>query len=447
MPQPWSFVLTRRVLPLVVTGVLVSGPARAGSYVPERDVARELPANREDWGGRHCGRIMGRVWRHEQVAGTNQRTVYPSEAIRPTALADCELYVVRVTQVHDQGATFTRPPRVALAVEQVILGEPQPQPLPAVFSESLGDHFCGNGAMEEAMQRAQEPVHGPALGTRFIVAGGWSTDRTWFEVTSRNRWPVTDTMLADFATALKAARKEDRAFDRRIEARRKEDLAARTDPALVQAVEQGDRARVQAMLDGGARANARENKKGLSALYRAVERKDAPMVALLMRHMPKGTQDSPALRLALMDPELVRTMLEGGLSWKGEPNSYGPLSEAASRGACEALALMLKAGADPNTLGQDQQALLHTATRSSEGLRCVPLLLEAGARAEVSIRGWTPLIYAAHEKYSPDADRAIRALVAHGAQVHRKTPGKKTLLEAAQRSPEMVELLRSLGAR
>ncbi|MFP2895619.1 ankyrin repeat domain-containing protein [Corallococcus sp. 4LFB] len=442
MRQPWSFVLA-----FTLALVTWPGVAMAGSYVPERDVSRELPANREDWGGRHCGRIMERVWRHAKVARTNQRTVYPAEAIRPTALADCELYVVRVTQVHDQGATFTQPPRVALTVEQVILGEPQSQPLPAVFSESLSDHFCGNGAMEEAMHRAQEPVHGPALGARFIVAGGWSGDRTWFEVASRNRWPVTDTMLADLTTALKAARREDRAFDTRIKTRRKEDLAAQTDPSLVQAVGQGDRARVQAMLEGGARANARENKTGLSALYRAVERKDAPMVSLLMRYMPKDTQDPQALRLALTDLGLVRTLLEGGLSWKGRQNSNGPLNAAASQGACEALALMLKAGAAPNTLGQDQQTLLHTATRSSEGLRCVPLLLEAGGRAEVSSGGWTPLSYAAQQKYSPDAERAIRALVAHGARVNRMTPDKKTLLQAAQRSPEMVELLRSLGAR
>ncbi|MBN8471842.1 ankyrin repeat domain-containing protein [Corallococcus exiguus] len=368
------------------------------------------------------------------------------ERIDPRALATCELYVVRVSKVHDQGATFTRPPRVALTVEQVILGEPQTQPLPAVFSASLGDHFCGNGAMEEAQQRAQEPVPGPALGKRLIVAGGWNQARTWFEVTSSNRWPFTDTKLTDLTTALNTAREKEPDFDARIEKRRKEDLAAQTDPDLLRAVDQGDRVRTQALLEGGARPNTSVY-GDFSALQKAVKRKDTPMVALLMRHMPRDTQDPEALRLALTDLDLVRTLLEGGLSWRGRERSNGPMNDAASMGACEALTLLLKAGGDPNAVGQDQQTVLHAATRSSQGLRCVPLLLEAGAKAEVSSGGWTPLLYAAHEKYSPEAELAIRALVAHGARVNRKTPQGMGLLEVARKSPEMVALLQSLGAR
>lgn len=439
------------LLPRVVSLLLISLPGVAGAgpqaevYVPVRDVARELPDKREDWSDSHCRKIMGMAWQREKIAGKNQFTTYPIEVIRPEALANCELYVVRVTQVHAQGATFTRPPRVALAVEQVLLGEPQPQPLPAVFSASLSDHPCGNGAAEEAQRRAQQPIQGPAVGERFIVAGGWNLARTWFEVSSRNRWPVTDAMLADFTKALKEARQKDRAFDKGIEARRKKDLAAQTDPSLLLAVDQGDLARAEALLVGGARANT--GGSGRTALSRAVERKDVAMVALLMRHMPRNTEDPEALSLALTELGLLRTMLEGGLSWKGPKGWNGPMSDAASQGACEALTLLLKAGADPNTMGQDEQRLLHAATRSTQGLRCVPLLLDAGARAEVSSGGWTPLSYAAHEKFSPDAERAIRALVAHGAKLDRKTPQGLSLLQVAQGSPEMVEFLRSLGAR
>ncbi|MCY1030989.1 ankyrin repeat domain-containing protein [Corallococcus sp. BB11-1] len=446
MRQRWVLVLAGGFLPLVFILVLVSrsgvAETRPRAYVPVRDVARELPAEAKDWRDQHCQGITRASWHRVERSDD----MVQEESIDPKALATCELYVVRVLEVHDQGATFKRPPRVALTVEQVILGEPQTQPLPAVFSASLGDHFCGNGAMEEAQQRAQEPAPGPALGERFIVAGGWNQARTWFEVTSSNRWPVTDTRLADLTTALKTAREKEPDFDARIEKRRKEDVAAQTDPDLLRAVDQGDRARVQAMLEGGARPNTSAD-GDFSALQKAVKRKDAPMVALLMRHMPRDTQDPEALRLALTDLELVRTLLEGGLSWRGRERSNGPMNDAASMGACEALTLLLKAGGDPNTVGQDRQTVLHAATRSTRGLRCVPLLLEAGATAEVSSGGWTPLIYAAYEKYSPEAELAIRALVAHGARVDRKTPEGEGLLEAARKSPEMVTLLQSLGAR
>ncbi|RKG57527.1 hypothetical protein D7X30_18640 [Corallococcus sp. AB011P] len=265
MSQRRALVLAGRLLLLVAILVLAGKISmtrplpRPEVYVPVRDAARELPVHREDWSGRHCLGIMGSdQWqRYGSLPSAPPDAMSQEEAIHPKSLADCDLYVVRVTEVHAWSATFSRPPRVPLTVDQVILGELQPRPFPAVFSEPLGDHLCGNAAMEEAEQRAREPIPGPMLGERFILARGWCRGRDWFEVSSRNRWPVTDTMRADLTATLKQAREENADFDTRIEARRKEDLAAQTDAFGLCDVKQGDLARVQALLEGGARERGR----------------------------------------------------------------------------------------------------------------------------------------------------------------------------------------------
>lgn len=442
MRQRWALFLAAGLLSLALIRVLVRRSHGDGagtdpdSYVRVRDVAREYPSDARRWESRRCKRIWKWVDRADWAAGR--------QVIQPKALADCELYVVRVTEVHDEGAIFIRPPRVALAVEQVLLGEPQPEPLPAIFSESI-THDLGDAVRKNPVAPGYEPIQGPELGTRFIVAGGWNDERTWFETNYENRWPVTDTKLAELAAALKEARQADPDFDTRIEAQRKEDVAAQTDRAVVDAVGRKDLARVQALLEAGARANTALGWR--TALEEAVMNGDAPMIALLMRHMPRGTQEPKALMASMSDLKLFRTLLEGGISWKGWPGSTGPMNEAAGFGNCEALTLLLQAGADPNTTGRDEETVVHAATQSQQGLKCVPLLLEAGARVEVFHKGWTPLSYAARQTYSDEAERAIRALVARGARLDGETPEKETLLQAARRSPRMVELLRELGAR
>ncbi|WP_147443238.1 hypothetical protein [Corallococcus sp. AB011P] len=167
-----------------------------------------------------------------------------------------------------------------------------------------------------------------------------------------------------------------------------------------------------------------------------------------MRHMPRNTEAPWALMLAMKNLKLLRTMLEGGLSWKGPQDVDGAVEHAASQGACDALAILRQAVPLPMPrCGKTNKHCSMPRSLSRQGLRCAPILMEAGAHAEVSTReGWTRLDHAVGQGDSPEAERAIRALEENGARVDYETPEKQPLRQAARHASRMVALLLSVGA-
>ncbi|MFY1825316.1 ankyrin repeat domain-containing protein [Myxococcus fulvus] len=407
------------------------------SPLPDR-----LPESAEDWAAKRCPggpvRPMGLA-----MLGLSEQSLTFEEEYPASQLVGCEIHVVRVIEVRAKGATMTQPPQVALAVEETLLGPASPGPLPAVFSQSYSDHLCGNGAIEERAQRKNEPVEGPGLGERFLVLGGWNAARTWFHVSDRGRWKFTPELRARFEERLTVLRRQDDGFDRDARDLRQQDQARRHDTALLAAVKAGDVPGAKALLAQGASALS-EKATDWSPLYFAIHRQDAEMTRLLMTAIPRGAPDGGAMdeAIRLKDAGLVRELLAAGVKLEHRSGVNGPLHAALQDRSCAVLRVLLEHGVDPNIPGQDSKYPLHEAAGSVLGQPCVPLLLEHGARPdpETAVKHSTPLEYLAHRDHSPQAEAAVRALVAAGARVKRVK--LKTIKDGLMRA-----VFEELGAR
>ena len=196
-------------------------------------------------------------------------------------------------------------------------------------------------------------------------------------------------------------------------------VVAQQDIRLIEATATQDSSAFRSMLDLGVDVNTAEV-DGTTALHWAAHRDNVEMAS--------------ALLLAGADVSAN--------------NRYGvaPLSLAAVNGNVTMVSLLLDAGADPNTAMAENETVLMTASRTGVAA-VVRLLLDAGARvnARESWRGQSALMWAAAEGNL----EAVRALLAHGANIHaRSDRGFTPLLFAAREGK--VDLIRPLlraGAR
>jgi len=165
--------------------------------------------------------------------------------------------------------------------------------------------------------------------------------------------------------------------------------AAATD--IVNAVKNGDRDAVRALLQQGVDVNAREA-DGMTALHWAVRVDDVETVQALMR---AGAEVNAV-------------------------NRYGitPLSLAATNGSAAAIEALVLAGADPNVRLQDGETVLMTAARTGnpEAVRLL-LLHGAGVNATEHVQGQTALMWAAAE----DNAAAVEVLVEAGADMNARS--------------------------
>ena len=167
--------------------------------------------------------------------------------------------------------------------------------------------------------------------------------------------------------------------------------AAAAQPALIDAVRQGDLAATSALLRQGADANAPEV-DGTTALHWAAHRDDLEAAELLIG---AGADVSAA-------------------------NRYGvtPLSLAATNGSAAMLGRLLATGADANASLLEGETALMTAARTG-AVDAVRVLLDHGAEVNAAEqwRGQTALMWAAAEGHAA----VVRELVARGAAVDARS--------------------------
>lgn len=161
-------------------------------------------------------------------------------------------------------------------------------------------------------------------------------------------------------------------------------------PPLVDAARQGDAARVEALLDGGAGVGAAAP-DGATALHWASHHDDLETVARLIE---AGADVNAATDLGVT-----------------------PLWAAGQNGSAAVAAKLLEAGADPNRALLAGETPLMVAARA--GAPAVArLLLAAGADAEArGPRGQTALMWAVAQHHAD----VVEVLLAHGADVHARS--------------------------
>ena len=163
--------------------------------------------------------------------------------------------------------------------------------------------------------------------------------------------------------------------------------AAGPDPSLIDAVKNGNRETVRALLKRHVDVNAREV-DGTTALDWAVRADDL---------------------------ETVRLLIHAGANVNA-PNRYSvtPLSLAATNGSAAVTAALLEAGADSNTVTPAGETVLMTAARTGNP-DTVKLLLDHGADINARENGFgeTALMWAAAENHPA----VVKLLIDHGAAV------------------------------
>ncbi len=179
---------------------------------------------------------------------------------------------------------------------------------------------------------------------------------------------------------------------------------AASDTALVDAAKSGNRAQIEAILQGNPAAVAQVGPDGTTALHWAVNRDDVEMVDLLIR----ARADVKA------------------------QNRYGfpPIAFAAVNGNAAVLSRMIAAGADANTSVPGGETILMTAARTGDP-DAIEVLLKAGAEVNATdASGQTALMWAA----AANNASSIAALIARGAEPHPRTKaGLDALMFAVRR--------------
>lgn len=130
--------------------------------------------------------------------------------------------------------------------------------------------------------------------------------------------------------------------------------------------------------------------------------------------LPKGTPETPLAVAAVGSPGELRRELRPEVDVNGmDPHGFVALDWAARTGQTEAIAELVKAGADPD-------------------------FQDSGPN------GWTPLLHAVHKNQLA----SVRALIAAGADPNARGENGLTplMLASAQGEPEIVEELLADGA-
>ena len=170
-------------------------------------------------------------------------------------------------------------------------------------------------------------------------------------------------------------------------------LHAAASTPLVDAVKNGNRTVVRALLQQRVDVNASEP-DGASALHWAAQANDSETVELLIR---SGANAKATTRYGV-----------------------SPLSLACTNGNADIIEMLLKAGADPNTAQPEGETSLMTAARTGKP-EAVKVLLAHGAKVNASEawRGQTALMWAAAEGHAP----VVKALIEAGADIHARSNG------------------------
>jgi len=369
-------------------------------------------------------------------------------------LQSCDVLRVKVTKVESGPFTVGSPPRFTAQVVEGVLGAyTAGDSLSASFASSLvrglpeppfrGCGTTGESLEERARRKAAAlavPMSPPQSGAELWVSGGWNAARTVFVVTN-DLTGIDEASLRD-ALRRAAARPGFKQARARAEA---ELLAGRLDEPLLQAAEQGDSATVSALLKQGARPTAR--RANGDALTFAVNSGDeATVQALLDTKHPALRDDSFLLggAVAARRPALLRRLLKAGL----QPAKSEAINEAVRSGQCDLLPLLVSAGGSVSQPTGPSGADFYPLEVSLSYGNCLEQLLEAGANIDQRLRGGvTLLMMASTPPVNGFVDVArVKKLLDRGANPRLLTPEGQSVLFLARNTPAAVELLKKAGA-
>ena len=169
------------------------------------------------------------------------------------------------------------------------------------------------------------------------------------------------------------------------------------------------------LIGHGADVNAREDRKGQTALMWAVSRRQPAIVRTLIdAGADVHARTATSQRYVLFCCQEYNGDVRPGTAWVPH-GGFTPLLFAAREGALESARLLLAAGADADDTAADGASALGLAALSGQGA-VADLLLEAGADVDAAGAGYTPLHAAVLR-----ADLALaEALIANGANLNAR---------------------------
>ena len=206
---------------------------------------------------------------------------------------------------------------------------------------------------------------------------------------------------------------------------------ASTPDELFEAIEAGDVAGVDAMLDAAPPLASSRDASGVSALMRALYRFDKPLIEAVRRRVDTLDVFEAA---AFGDVDRLTELLsdEPSLVDSYSGDGFTALHFAAFFGRYEAAALLVERGAEVDALGRGWMTgtALHSAVSRLQS-DVVRILLDAGANPNVrQSAGWTPLHAAAM-----NGDLAsVELLLASGADATAANEEGRSVADLAHES-------------
>jgi ankyrin repeat protein len=217
---------------------------------------------------------------------------------------------------------------------------------------------------------------------------------------------------------------------------------ASTHDDLFEAIEAGDDARVDALLEADPALASSPDASGVSALMRALYRFDKPLIETVKRRVD-GLDIFEAAAFGEVDRLTELLSDEPSLVTSYSGDGFTALHFAAFFGRYEAAALLIERGAEVDAFGRGWMTgtAMHSAVSRLQS-DVVRILLEAGANPNVrQSAGWTPL----HAAAMNGDVTSVELLLASGADPTATNDEGRSVIDLATENGDeaTVDLIRS----
>jgi ankyrin repeat protein len=217
---------------------------------------------------------------------------------------------------------------------------------------------------------------------------------------------------------------------------------ASTHDDLFEAIEAGDDARVDALLEVDPALASSPDASGVSALMRALYRFDKPLIETVKRRVD-GLDIFEAAAFGEVDRLTELLSDEPSLVTSYSGDGFTALHFAAFFGRYEAAALLIERGAEVDAFGRGWMTgtAMHSAVSRLQS-DVVRILLEAGANPNVrQSAGWTPL----HAAAMNGDVTSVELLLASGADPNATNDEGRSVIDLATENGDeaTVDLIRS----